>query len=179
MPEITDAEILQQGLNGFFEQNKLPDPKTIVQCGNDTTNHKTVVFIGKILNDLAKAGPTDIPKIIQEVKDFGNSLPEETKQCLADNQELKTLGLKYGIDDKTDPDAIEKKVAAYVALHYLTVHKWMGDLNNLWNNQHNYYQTGFDAAAHAHTVLDLTPEDIRKIRELEWSNHKYDKIIIK
>ncbi len=43
---LTDKEILQQGLNGLFEQNKLPDPKTIVPCFDDDTAHKTVVFIG-------------------------------------------------------------------------------------------------------------------------------------
>jgi hypothetical protein len=31
-PELTNKEILQQGLNGLFEQNKLPDPVTIVPC---------------------------------------------------------------------------------------------------------------------------------------------------
>ena len=86
---------------------------------------------------------------------------------MANNQELKNLGLKYGIDDQTDPDVIEKKIAAYVALHYLTVHKWMGDLNNLWNVAHDYYKFGNDAATHAHTVLGITPEDIRWIREIQ------------
>jgi len=43
---ISDKDILQQGLNGLFEQNKLPDPKTIVPCIDDATAHKLVVFIG-------------------------------------------------------------------------------------------------------------------------------------
>jgi hypothetical protein len=29
---LTNKEILQLGLNGAFEQNKLPDPVTIVPC---------------------------------------------------------------------------------------------------------------------------------------------------
>ena len=45
-PNPTDKEILQQGLNGLFEQNKLPDPTTIVPCIDDDTAHKIVVFIG-------------------------------------------------------------------------------------------------------------------------------------
>lgn len=75
---------------------------------------------------------------------------------------MKTLGLKYGIDDKTDPSAIEKKVIAYVTLHYLTVHKWLGDLDAQWKGG-KYSPFGHDAADHAHTVLKLTREDIKKI----------------
>ena len=42
----TDKEILQQALNGLFEENKLPDPTTIVPCIDDATAHKIVVFAG-------------------------------------------------------------------------------------------------------------------------------------
>ena len=74
--------------------------------------------------------------------------------------------MKYGIDDKTDPSAIEKKVVAYVTLHYLTVHKWLGDLDNQWKSA-KYYPFGHDAADHAHTVLKLTVRDIMKV-VYEW-----------
>jgi hypothetical protein len=37
------------------------------------------------------------------------------------------LGVKYGIDDTTDTSALEKKVIAYVTLHYLSVHKFFGE----------------------------------------------------
>ena len=43
---LTDKEILQQTLNGLFEQNKMPDPTTIVPCIDDDTAHKIVVFVG-------------------------------------------------------------------------------------------------------------------------------------
>ena len=43
---LTDKEIIQQTLNGLFEQNKLPDPTTIVPCIDDATAHKIVVFAG-------------------------------------------------------------------------------------------------------------------------------------
>jgi hypothetical protein len=47
---------------------------------------------------------------------------------------------------------IEKKVIAYVTLHYLEVHKWLGDLNNNWKAG-KYYQVGFDGASYGHKVL--------------------------
>ena len=43
---LTDKQILQQTLNGLFEQNKMPDPTTIVPCIDDDTAHKIVVFVG-------------------------------------------------------------------------------------------------------------------------------------
>ncbi len=47
---------------------------------------------------------------------------------------------------------MEKKIIAYVTLHYLTVHKWFGTLNDEWKAG-KWYQTGFDGANYAHNVL--------------------------
>ena len=56
---MTDKEILQQGLNGLFEENKLPDPTTIVPCFDDDSAKKTVAFIGTILHEAAQLTPTN------------------------------------------------------------------------------------------------------------------------
>ena len=163
---MSDHDILQQLLNGIFEQNKLKDPTTIMPCIDDTTAHKLVVFIGDILDKLAKGSPSDINKVVQEIKDFGDQIPQSVKDCLNGNEEFKALGLKYGIDDSTDPSVIEKKVIAYIGLHYLTVHKWLGDLNSEWKAG-KPYQVGFDAAAHGHTILGLTEEEVSKMLRFE------------
>jgi len=65
------------------------------------------------------------------------------------------LGLKYGISNTTDPSDIEKKVITYVTLHYLTVHKWLGSLNDNWKAA-KHYQVGYDAGTYGHTILGLT-----------------------
>ncbi len=89
------------------------------------------------------------------IKNFGDQIPQPVKDCLDGNGEFKALGLKYGIDDTTDTSVIEKKVIAYVTLHYLEVHRWFGQLNDEWKAG-KYYQTGFDAAGYGHKVLGLT-----------------------
>jgi len=119
MPEATDKEILQQALNGLFEENKLADPTTIVPCIDDATAHKLVVFIGEVLEKAAKGSVTDLVQLINLIKGFGDQIPQSVKDCLDGNAEFKALGLKYGIDDSTDTSAIEKKVITYVTLHYL------------------------------------------------------------
>jgi len=58
---------------------------------------------------------------------------------------------------------IEKKVIAYVTLHFLEVHRWFGDLNTLWVAG-KYYQVGFDGAGYAHKVLGITLSEIMKAR---------------
>ena len=68
------------------------------------------------------------------------------------------MGLKYGIDNNTDTAALEKKIIAYTTLHYLEVHKWLGDLNTLWKAG-KYYQVGFDGAGYAHKVLGSISEE--------------------
>ena len=160
-PEASDKEILQQGLNGVFEQNKLADPTTIVPCFDDATAHNTVVFVGQILDKAAKGSISDLLSLKQLVEDFGNSIPEAVKTCLNGNAEFKALGLKYGIDDHTDTDALEKKVIAYVTLHYLQVHKWLGNLNDEWKAG-KYYQTGFDGATYGHSIIGVTSEEVMR-----------------
>ena len=57
---LLHLQILQQTLNGLFEQNKLPDPKTIMPCIDDDTAHKIVVFAGQVLEKAAKGSISDL-----------------------------------------------------------------------------------------------------------------------
>ena len=131
-------------------------------CIDDDTAHKIVVFAGQILEKAAKGSVSDIASIVQLIKDFGDQIPQSVKDCLNGNAEFKALGLKYGIDDSTDPGVIEKKVIAYVTLHYLSVHKFLGQLNDEWKGG-KYYQVGYDAAAFGHNILGITVEEIRRL----------------
>lgn len=166
LPEISDKDILQQFLNGIFEQNKLPDPTTIVPCFDDDSAHKTVVFMGQLLQKAASGSVSDLMNLKTLVQNFTDSLPQSVKDCLNGNEEVKALGLKYGITDQTDPATIEKKVIAYVTLHYLSVHKWLGEINDAWKAG-KYYDAGQKGATYAHNILGITEEDIRKIISIE------------
>lgn len=72
---LTDKEIIQTGINGLWEQNKLPDPTTIVPCIDDDTAHKLVVFAGQVFDKAAKGSPSDLISLIKIFKDFASSLP--------------------------------------------------------------------------------------------------------
>ena len=43
---MTNQEIIQQGLNGGFEQNWLPRPTTIITCIDEATAKQIVDYIG-------------------------------------------------------------------------------------------------------------------------------------
>lgn len=116
---LTNKEILQLGLNGLFEENKLPDPTTIVPCIDEATAKKIVDFIGVVLAKAARGSVSDLIALSDLIKKFGDEIPQSVKDCLDGNEEFKALGLKYGIDDKTDSKALEKKIIAFVTLHYL------------------------------------------------------------
>jgi hypothetical protein len=82
---LTDKEIIQQTLNGLFEQNKLADPKTIVPCIDDATAHSIVVFVGQILEKAAKGSISDLLALKDLIEKFGDSIPQSVKDCLNDN----------------------------------------------------------------------------------------------
>jgi hypothetical protein len=101
--------------------------------------------------------------LIPLIKGFGDQIPQSVKDCLDGNAEGKAIGLKYGIDDTTDSSVIEKKIVAYVTLHYIEVHKFLGDLNGLWTSG-EFYKVGFQGAAFGHKVLGLTPAAVAQLR---------------
>jgi hypothetical protein len=78
-----------------------------------------VLFIGEVLEKAAKGSVSDLISLKKLVQDFGNQIPQPVKDCLDGNKEFEALGLKYGIDNNTDSAALEKKVIAFVTLHYL------------------------------------------------------------
>jgi hypothetical protein len=86
VPNLTDKEILQTGLNGAFTENKLPNPTTIVACFDDDTAHRLIVFGGDILAKGAKGSISDLISIVTTMKAFFDSLPQPVKQCLDGNK---------------------------------------------------------------------------------------------
>lgn len=171
---ITDKEIIQQALNGAFEQNKLPQPTTIVKCIDDTSAHQIVVFGGQVLDKAAKGSISDLIALPKLIKDFGENLDPKVGECLDGNAEFEALGVKYNPKNESS-DAIEKKVITYVTLHYLTVHKWLGDLDDTWHAG-NYYQVGFKGATYGHNILGLVQETEFKLFKSFAHNH-IEKII--
>ena len=143
---------IQQGLNGLFEVNKLPDPKTIVPCLDDKTADSIIDFGGKLLAKACSASIADFAAIVKMIQDFGDTIPQAVKDCLDGNKELEALGLKYGITPDTDPSVIEKKVLTYVTLHYLEVHKQVCDLSDLYKAG-KYKDVGSQGGAYAHKIL--------------------------
>jgi len=151
LPQISDKDILQQVFNGIFEENKLKDPTTIVPCIDDVSAHKIVVFIGELLDKAAKGSLSDLLSLPQLIKDFGNSLNPAVGQCLDGNAELTSLTDKYNLTG-ADSSVIEKKVITYVTLHYLAVHKWLGDVDSDWHAA-KYYQVGWKVGEEGHVIL--------------------------
>ncbi len=62
--------------------------------------------------------------------------------------------LKYGINETTDPGEVDKKCYTYMLLHYTAVHKYFGNLNDLWKAGY-YLRAGFDFAGYAHPALAI------------------------
>ncbi len=85
-PNLTNKEILQQGLNGLFEQNKLADPTTIVPCIDEATAGKIVTFIGQVLEKAAKGSVADLISLKDLIKNFGDQIPQPVKDCLDGNK---------------------------------------------------------------------------------------------
>ncbi len=154
---LSDKEILQQALNGLFEQNKLPDPTTIVKCFDDSSAHMTVVFVGDVLEKAAKGSLSDLIALKNLIEDFGNKLPKSVTDCLDGNAEGIALLAKYGITPSTNSSEIEKKIITYVTLHYPTVHGWFGQMNNDWKAG-KYYNVGNAAATHGHEIFKMSEE---------------------
>ena len=74
------------------------------------------------------------------IEDFGATLDPAVGDCLNGNAEFTALGDALGVNG--DSAALEKKIIAYVTLHFLAVHKWLVDLDDTWHAG-DYYQVGW------------------------------------
>jgi hypothetical protein len=83
---LTNKEILQQGLNGLFTQNKLANPTTIVPCIDEGTAKKIVDFIGVVLEKAARGSISDLISLQDIIKKFGDEIPQSVKDCLDGNK---------------------------------------------------------------------------------------------
>jgi hypothetical protein len=160
---MTDKEIIQNGLNGLFEQSKLPDPKTIVPCIDDVSAHDIVVFFGQLVSKAANGTFSDFISLHQFILDFKDKLEPKVKKCLTKNPEFKALAVAYKVQDD-DFNTLDRKVWSYFVLHYLTVRKWFIDLDDHWRVG-NYYQVGYDAGKYLNKVfgvgeLELSDKEI-------------------
>ena len=86
LPTLTNKEILQQGLNGGFTQNGLPNPTTIVPCIDEDTAGVIVQFITTSLQKAARGSVGDLISLIDDVKNFGDKIPQSVKDCLDGNE---------------------------------------------------------------------------------------------
>ena len=86
-------------------------------------------FICPEINKLANGSINDFLEVPQDITDLSNQIPDNEKQCVQRNPEIKILASEYGIDEHTDLHSLGLKIFAYITLHFLTVHTWFIDLN--------------------------------------------------
>jgi len=163
IPTLTDREIIQQGLNGLFEQNNLKDPVTIVKCIDDPSAHKIVVFAGELLDKAAKGSLSDLISLIPLVNDFWGSLDPAISDCLDGDAELISLTDAYGVTN-VDASIVQLKVITYATLHYLAVHKWLGEVDNDWHAG-KYYQVGWKGGEEGHLILGSSSINLHRIKK--------------
>ena len=143
--KLSDREILQQGLNGFFKQNSLNEPTSFLACFDDNSAHLTIAFVNKVLPEAASSSLQDLINTIPDTKQFYDDLPASVKHCLHEDKEGQALAAKYGITASTSQFDIERTLITYATLHFLSLHRWFGHENDLWQAG-KYEQTGHDGA---------------------------------
>lgn len=116
-----------------------------------------MAFVSAVLPDAASSSVQQLINTIPETKQFYDDLPESVKHCLHQDKEGQALAAKYGITSATSQFDIEKTLITYATLHFLSLHKWFGHENDLWQSQ-QYEKTGYDGAAFLHNVFHATQE---------------------
>lgn len=74
---------------------------------------------------------------------------------------------------------VEKKVIEYVTLHYLAVHKWLGETDTDWHAA-KYFQVGQSAAKEGHVILGSSLTVKERLRNIQKNlAAKYNRVIFK
>ncbi|EAR99672.1 hypothetical protein TTHERM_00590090 (macronuclear) [Tetrahymena thermophila SB210] len=145
---LNDAnqDILQQVINGFYEQNKLADPSTIVPCIDSTTAANIVALVPQVLKKASSI--LTIAQVPALVENFVKTLNPAVGECLKDNKEVAELATVFDVSKITQQAAIN-----WATGHASTVTGEASTLNKLWSGA-QYNQFGNNASSFAHTVID-------------------------
>jgi hypothetical protein len=106
---LTDKEILQQGFNGLFEQNKLAYPTTIVPCFDDATAHKLVVLIGDVFEKAAKGTISDLVQLMASLKASETKFLNLIKTVLLETKSLRLWALNTVLITILTPQSSRKR----------------------------------------------------------------------
>ncbi|KAL4436009.1 hypothetical protein ABPG74_022244 [Tetrahymena malaccensis] len=155
--ESNDAnqDILQQVINGFYEQNNLADPSTIVPCIDSTTAANIVALVPQVLKKASSA--LTIASVATLVENFVKTLNPAVGECLKGNAEVAELATVFDVSGITQQAAI-----SWATGHVGTVTGEASTLNKLWSSA-SYNQLGNNASSFAHTVINQISGKISEI----------------
>jgi hypothetical protein len=125
-----------------------------MDCFTDDAAKQTVEFIGKVLPDAAGSSAQELINLISETKQYLDDLPAEVSTCLLNDPEAIAVRAKYGITATTSWFEIEKTLSIYATLHFLSLHRWFSQENDLWQAK-KYYEAGFTGATYLHNVFKV------------------------
>ncbi|KAL4486044.1 hypothetical protein ABPG72_003978 [Tetrahymena utriculariae] len=144
-PNDANQDILQQVINGFYEQNNLADPTTIVPCIDTTTAANIVALVPQVLKKASSA--LTIAQVATLVENFVKTLNPAVGECLKGNAEVAELATVFDISKITEQAAIN-----WATGHVGTVTGEASTLNKLWSSG-SYNQLGNNASSFTHTVI--------------------------
>lgn len=117
-PRANDPkDSLNQVFAGFWEQGNVTDPVQEINCFDEDTANLTMIFIGELLKDIAKADIVNLPVTI---KNFQQSFPPQTLRCMGNDTETDDLLVAYKVSGTPFP-LLEKQVIQYITLHIKTL----------------------------------------------------------
>jgi hypothetical protein len=111
---------LQNLLNGLFEQAGLADPTTIVKCFDNRSAKSTLDFFLDVIQDLAT---DNYVALVREYQIYKDSLPQDTRDCLMINQEVRDITAAYGFDKESPKSLLQKYVLFNVKHHALLINE--------------------------------------------------------
>jgi len=138
-PRDSDPQqILQQYLNGFFEQAGLPDPTTIVTtCFDEDSARLTDNAVSAFVDQLARQ---QIVAAEKTAFDYIKEIPPSVGKCLSQNAEAKQALDAYGLNNLT-PTQFVLKIAQYDLTHYNLIEQFLTGCDQAIEAQ-NYTQAG-------------------------------------
>lgn len=136
---------LTQIIDGFYEQNGLADPSTIVPCIDTTTAANIVNFVPGFLKKASSA--LTIASAITSAQSFVQTLNPAVATCLQGNAEVAELSTVFNVSGINPSTAI-----SWATSHISTVTGEAATLNKLWSAG-SFNAFGNNASSFVHTVL--------------------------
>eukprot|EP01017_Pseudomicrothorax_dubius_P008673 TRINITY_DN12867_c0_g2_i4.p1 TRINITY_DN12867_c0_g2~~TRINITY_DN12867_c0_g2_i4.p1 ORF type:complete len:363 (-),score=90.95 TRINITY_DN12867_c0_g2_i4:68-1093(-) len=129
---LEPIDIINAYLTSICNSLNISGPTDLLECLRPNASAH-VQFYGQVLDKAANIEPWNVKDLEDFIATYVNNLPAETKQCLANSQDVLNMGVALGLADR-DPQEIINTIEKNIKAHPFDVKNKIKLVDQEWDS---------------------------------------------